>query len=96
MYGYTRLRDIHVKLEEQNKGGPSSRFEIERVLVPTDGVALAHVRRVALKPGGQPVEFGSDGNGAFSEMALYVLIRRNGAWWVAAGQNTLIRPGAAV
>jgi hypothetical protein len=26
-------------------------------------------------------------------MALYVLVRRDRTWWVAAGQNTLIRPG---
>jgi hypothetical protein len=24
----------------------------------------------------------------FSEMALYVLVRREGHWWLAAGQNT--------
>jgi hypothetical protein len=25
-------------------------------------------------------------------MALYVLVRRDGKWWLAAGQNTLMRP----
>ncbi|WP_238981380.1 hypothetical protein [Williamsia herbipolensis] len=29
-------------------------------------------------------------NGAFSEMAMYVLVRRDGMWWLAAGQNTPI------
>jgi hypothetical protein len=28
----------------------------------------------------------------FSEMAMYVLVRRDGKWWLAAGQNTPIRP----
>ena len=32
----------------------------------------------------------------FSEMAMYVLVRRKGEWWLAAGQNTPIRPGGAV
>jgi hypothetical protein len=25
-------------------------------------------------------------------MALYVLVERDGIWWIAAGQNTPIRP----
>ena len=27
-----------------------------------------------------------------SEMAMYVLVRRDGKWWLAAGLNTPIRP----
>lgn len=27
---------------------------------------------------------------------MYVLVRRDGQWWLAAGQNTPIRPGGAV
>ncbi|MGH8128535.1 MAG: SgcJ/EcaC family oxidoreductase [Gammaproteobacteria bacterium] len=94
--GYDRLHGIHVKLKEQSKGGSASRFEVERVLVSAPGVTVAHVKRVALKANGQPVEPSSDTSNAFSEMALYVLVRRDGAWWVAAGQNTPVRPGGAV
>jgi hypothetical protein len=90
------LHAIHVKLKEQGAGGFSSRFEVERVMVPAPGVAIAHVKRLALRPGGQPIELTSDTGGIFSEMALYVLVRRDGHWWVAAGQNTPIRPGGAV
>jgi hypothetical protein len=46
-------------------------------------------------PGGAPVPPcppASDGSGTFSEMALYVLVRRDGQWWLAAGQNTLVLP----
>jgi len=28
-------------------------------------------------------------------MALYVLVRRNRTWWLAAGQNTIVRPQPA-
>jgi uncharacterized protein (TIGR02246 family) len=67
VHGYEQLHAIHVKLQEQSKGGSSSRFEVERVLVPAPGVAVAHVRRVALKPNGQPLEPSSDTSGPFSE-----------------------------
>jgi uncharacterized protein (TIGR02246 family) len=95
VYGYELLHAIHLKLKEQNKGGPSSRFEVERVLVLAHDVAIAHVRRVALQANGQPIEPSSDSSSAFSEMALYVLVRRNNSWWIAAGQNTPIRPAGA-
>lgn len=96
VHGYDQLNAIHVKLKQQNKGGSASRYEIDRVMVPEPGVAIAHVKRLALRPDGQPIEPSSDTSGPFSEMALYVLIRHKGHWWVAAGQNTPIRPGGAV
>jgi uncharacterized protein (TIGR02246 family) len=91
VHGYEELHAIHVRLKQQSKGGPSSRFEIVKVLVPAPGVAVAQVRRVALDPDGQPIEPSDDVTGSFSEMALYVLVRRDSIWWLAAGQNTPIR-----
>jgi len=90
--GYDQLHAIHVRLKQQGLGGPSSRYEIVRVLAPTPDVAVAHVRRVALDPEGRPLEPTTDATGSFSEMALYVLVRRGRTWWLAAGQNTPIRP----
>jgi PPOX class F420-dependent enzyme/OxyR family protein/uncharacterized protein (TIGR02246 family) len=92
LQGYEQLHAIHVRLKQQARGGASSRYEIVQVLSPTPNVAIAHVRRVALDDDGQPVEPTFDATGAFSEMALYVLVRRNRAWWLAAGQNTIVRP----
>jgi len=86
--GYDELHAIHVRLKREKRGGDRSRYEIVRVLAPAPDVAIAHVRRVALDAQGVPA--GADSNGAFSEMALYVLIRRDGTWWLAAGQNTPI------
>jgi len=55
VHGYEELHAIHVRLKQQGRGGPSSRFEIVRVLAPAPGVAVAQVRRVALDPDGQPI-----------------------------------------
>jgi uncharacterized protein (TIGR02246 family) len=92
--GYEKLHAIHVRLKQQRKGGPSSRFEIVRILAPGPGVAVAQVRRVALDPEGQPIEPSDCTTGSFSEIALYVLVRRGDDWWLAAGQNTPIRSAA--
>jgi hypothetical protein len=62
------------------------------VLAPAPGVAVAQIRRTALDQAGGPVEPSSDLTKAFSEMALYVLVRRGGTWWLAAGQNTPVLP----
>jgi PPOX class F420-dependent enzyme/OxyR family protein/uncharacterized protein (TIGR02246 family) len=92
VHGYELLHAIHLRLKQQGRGGPASRFELVKVLTPMPGLALAQIRRAALSPDGEPVEPSSDLTGPFSEMVLYVLVRRGGTWWVAAGQNTPIRP----
>ena len=91
VHGYEELHAIHVRLKRQSRGGPSSRFEIVKVLAPAPGVVSAQVRRVALDPDGQPIEPSDDVTRSFSEIGLYVLVRRDGTWWFAAGQNTPIR-----
>jgi hypothetical protein len=39
-------------------------------------MAIAHIRCQAVADGG------------FSEIALYVLVERDGRWWLAVAQNT--------
>ncbi len=95
LQGYEPLHAIHVRLKQQGRGGTASRFELVSVLVPAPGVAVAQVRRAALGPDGQPAAPSADLTGPFSEMALYVLVRRGGTWWLAAGQNTLVQPPPA-
>jgi PPOX class F420-dependent enzyme/OxyR family protein len=91
---YDDLHAIHVRLKSQGQGGLSSRFEVDQILTPAPGVAIAQIRRVALAPDGFPFRPDDDHGGAFSEVALYVLVRRGTTWWVAAGQNTPVQlPG---
>lgn len=96
VHGYDQLHAIHTRLKQQGTGGGASRYQIVRAFAVSDDVIVAHVARYALDPEGQPIEPRSETTGAFSEMALYVLVRRDGEWWLAAGQNTPIRPGGAV
>jgi uncharacterized protein (TIGR02246 family) len=88
--GYDRLHGIHEELKKKSVGGDATRFELVQWLTPAPGVAVAQVRRDALDERGRPITPTEDSDGAFSEMALYVLVERDDDWWVAAGQNTLI------
>ena len=90
--GYDTLHAIHRRMHERGMPvtGPSSRYQTVHVMAPTPEVAIAHVRRVALDARGEQIPI--DDASAFSEMAMYVLVRRDGNWWLAAGQNTPIRP----
>lgn len=88
--GYDKLHFIHKRLQQQGTGG-ASRYEVVNVTSPLPDVAIAHVRRLALDDNGNPLP-SSTTSESFSEMALYVLIRRNNEWWLAAGQNTIIQP----
>jgi uncharacterized protein (TIGR02246 family) len=90
--GFEELHAIHERLKQAGRGGQDSRFEIVRVLAPAPDVAIAQVRRQAVDARGDSIAATEEFTGAFSEMALYVLVRREGAWWLAAGQNTVIRP----
>lgn len=85
---YDTLHAIHARMHASPDRDPS-RYEIVRVLTPTPDVTLAQVRRDELGDDGQPISSYA-GEARFSEMALYVLVRRNGTWWLAAGLNTLI------
>lgn len=93
--GYDTLHPIHARMHAA-ADRPPSRYEVVRVLTPTPDVALAQVRRDELDGDGEPIPSRAD-ESRFSEMALYVLVRRAGTWWLAAGQNTKINiDGGAV
>jgi uncharacterized protein (TIGR02246 family) len=78
--GYDVLNPIHHSLMAA-AAAPASRYHVVQLMSPQPDVAIAHVRREDLTAGA--------GRG-FSEMAMYVLVKRDGQWWLAAGQNTPI------
>jgi uncharacterized protein (TIGR02246 family) len=92
LIGYDTLQSIHRGMFGRGVAvaGASSRYQTVQVMAPTPDVAIAHVRRVALDADGEPIPI--DDASVFSEMAMYVLVRRDGRWWLAAGQNTPVRP----
>jgi hypothetical protein len=96
VHDFDTLFAIHQRLKAESRGRSRSRYETDRVLPVSPDVIVAHVARLTLGADGNPVVLSDDRDAAFSEMAMYVLVRHQGDWWLAAGLNTPIRPGGAV
>jgi hypothetical protein len=73
------------------KANPS-RFSLEKVVFFDSTLAAAHVRREAIDADGRVIDPATQSDPQIlHEIALYVLAKRDGAWWLAAGQNTPLR-----
>ena len=83
--GYETLHAIHERMIRAAPPGARSTYTVEHVRFPTDDVAIAYVRRTSDSTSG-PERPGQPA--AFDELALFVLVRRDGSWWLAARQHT--------
>lgn len=83
--GYDQIHAIHTRMF--GSAGPSagaSRYSVEHVKFPTEDVAIAYTRRVS---GTRAADTEPALGGSFDELALMVLVRRDGVWWLAAAQH---------
>jgi uncharacterized protein (TIGR02246 family) len=84
--GYDAIHAIHTRMFASMPAAPgASRYVIEHARCPTPDLAIAYVRR--LRVGGRTGEPGPGRPDSFDELALFVLVRRAGQWWLAAGQH---------
>jgi len=98
--GYDAIHAIHARMFAATPATPgASRYVVEHARFPAPDVAIAYVRRLAAHSrGGDAATPGPPGS--FDELALFVLVRRDGQWWLAAGQHVpdrrdvYARPGA--
>jgi uncharacterized protein (TIGR02246 family) len=92
--GYDQIHAIHSQMfaaaagarQAQAQGSAGgSRYEIEHARLVAEDVAIAYVRRLSLAKTADEQPGRAD---AFDELALFVLVRRDGVWWLAAGLHT--------
>jgi uncharacterized protein (TIGR02246 family) len=81
--GYNDIHAIHSVMIPAQTGG--SRYDIEHARRVNEEVAFAYVRRVSVDPHSDEAPGRSD---SFDELALFVLVRRENRWWLAAGLHT--------
>lgn len=83
--GYEQIHAIHKKMFASVtavKG--AAKYEAEHIRFVSENVAFAYVRRTAsnANASGNEVKPGS-----FDELALFILVRQNEKWWLAAAQH---------
>jgi uncharacterized protein (TIGR02246 family) len=89
--GYDEIHAIHSRMfaaanQRQARGQRGgSRYEIEHARLVAEDVAIAYVRRYSLAERGEVEPGRAD---AFDELALFVLVQRDGGWWLACGLHT--------
>jgi uncharacterized protein (TIGR02246 family) len=84
--GYEPIHAIHERMFAARPAAPgASRYEVEHVRFLSDRVAIAYVRRLRAHARGGAAAPGDPGS--FDELALFVLARRDGEWWLAAAQH---------
>jgi uncharacterized protein (TIGR02246 family) len=81
-------RDALLEANRAGLAGPLrdqyARYELGDVSFLRSDVAIAHKRARAVTAGGEPLDVGH------AMIALYVFVRDDGRWRVAARQNTLV------
>ena len=83
--GYEQIHAIHARMFAAIAPVPgSSRYELEDVSFPTEEVAIAYVRRLAVN---REAAVAQDRPGSFDELALFVLVKKEEKWWLAAAQH---------
>ena len=84
--GYDALHAIHERMFAGLPAAPgASRYVLEHVRFPSEDLAVAYVRRLRAHGGSGEVAPGQPAG--FDELALLVLARRDGQWWLAAAQH---------
>ncbi|QYG92111.1 SgcJ/EcaC family oxidoreductase [Iamia sp. SCSIO 61187] len=89
--GEARGRDEIMAASVAGLAGPladeRARYLVTDVTFVRPDVALAHKRAWAVDADGRELDVGH------AMVALYVLVREDGRWWIAARQNTLVPGG---
>jgi uncharacterized protein (TIGR02246 family) len=65
----------------------TQRYDVERIAVLADDVAVVSVRQRTVTLAGEPIGDAPEGR------PTYVMTREGGEWRIAAGQNTLVQDG---
>lgn len=84
--GYETTHAIHARMfGAVTAVAGASLYSVEHARAISDDVVLAYVRRVRAEAAVASEEPGKASG--FDELALFVLKKHDGAWWLAAGQH---------
>jgi uncharacterized protein (TIGR02246 family) len=81
--GWDALLEAHRSGLAGNLRDQSARYELSDIVFVRPDVAVAHKRAWAIGPDGEDLDIDH------AMVALYVLVKEDARWWIAARQNTL-------
>ena len=90
--GHDAIASIHAQMVHppppEGPPGRGSSYEVVHARRVADDVVVTYVRRLRREgPPEHPADGPSGPTADFDELALFVLVRRDGGWWLAAGQH---------
>ncbi|MDR6224935.1 SgcJ/EcaC family oxidoreductase [Desmospora profundinema] len=83
--GRKQINHVHQRVLAGPLRNAYARYSVESILFVRADVAVTHVRQYPTTSEGKIIE---DGQGS---LAIYVMVKEQGTWWIAAGQNTLVQ-----
>jgi uncharacterized protein (TIGR02246 family) len=83
--GYEQIHSIHSQMFASIVPVKSAaKFEIEHVRFLSENVAFTYVRKISQIP---KISNQETKPGSFDELALFILVKQSGQWWLAAAQH---------
>lgn len=76
-YGWADIHAYHKERLDNHAAGIRTRYEVDTITFPAPDVAVAFVRQPIVTSAGER-----------SNIGTWVLVRKEGAWWICAIQNT--------
>lgn len=91
LQGWNELHSIHTGFFTGPMSDARSHYSLQNLLFLQPDIAVIHVKREPIDASGTVIATEDQGEGGmFAELAMYVMIQRQGEWWLCAGQNTPI------
>jgi len=83
--GYEQIHAIHKQMFASVKPVKGAiKYETEHIRFISENVAIAYVRKIVKK---RKVSIEEINSGSFDELALFILAKENGQWWLVAAQH---------
>ncbi|MCR8645433.1 SgcJ/EcaC family oxidoreductase [Paenibacillus sp. N1-5-1-14] len=83
--GWKQINEVHKAVYAGPLKDSYARYEVVNINFVRSDVAITHIRQYSTTSDGKIIE---EGQGS---LAVYVMVKENHTWMVAAGQNTLVQ-----
>jgi uncharacterized protein (TIGR02246 family) len=83
--GWKEINEVHKAVYKGPLKNSYARYDVVNISFIRPDVAVTHIRQYSTTPDKKIIEGGQ------GSLAVYVMIKENSTWKVAAGQNTLIQ-----